>query len=160
MLPLLLALTAPVSAANVGASVALIGVRSSSGERPIHRGLVGWARFDTERAFALEAEFAWGTNQETFLDESLRTHLVRPSLSLSWATGTQRAQVAGSLGVALSVHSGGLDSTVLQVRPGLKTRIGVDMPVGEQWELRWHFGLSSRGFRADAETGLGLGRTL
>ncbi len=160
-LALLLALAAPVQASSdAGASLSVIGVRSSSGHRPLHRGLVAWARFDTERTFDLEAEVAWGTAKETFLDTDIRTHLFRPSFSLSWSTGTRRAQVAGSAGVCLSFYTGGLDTLVVQARPGLRTRIGVDIPVGESWQLRWHFGLASRGLSADAETGLGLGRRL
>lgn len=159
-LALLLALATPAQAADAGASLAVIGVRSSSGHRPLHRGLVAWARFDTERTFEVEAELAWGTAREAFLDAEVRTHLVRPALSLSWSTGTQRAQVAGSVGVCLNLYTGGLDTLVVQARPGLKTRIGVDVPVGESWELRWHFGLASRGLTADVETGLGLGKKL
>ncbi|GEM_PF-4178355 len=157
---LLAALAGPALATDAGASLSLIGVRSSSGHRPLHRGLIGWARFSTDRSFDVEAELAWGTAREDFLDVRIRTHLVRPAVSLSWSTGTRRAQVLGSAGVCLSLYTGGLDTLVVQARPGLKARIGVDVPVGEAWTLRWHFGLASRGLTADAETGLGLGRSL
>lgn len=157
-LALLLALAAPAQAADAGASLALVGVRNSAGHRPLHRGLVAWTRFDIERSFDLEAELLWATAKEEFLDTTLRNHLLRPSLSVSWSTGTQRAKVAAGAGVCLNVYTGGLDTLIVQLRPGLKARIGVDFPVGENWRIRWHFGVASRGLTTDVETGLGLGR--
>jgi hypothetical protein len=159
-LALLVALAGPALATDAGASLAIVGVRSSSGHRPLHRGLSGWLRLETERSFDLEAELVWVTAKEDFLDERLRTHLLRPAVSASWSTGTRRAQVSGSAGICLNLYAGGLDTLVVQLRPGVKARIGVDMPIGESWWLRWHFGLASRGVSADVETGLGLGMSL
>ncbi len=159
-LALWLALVAPAQATDVGAGLTMAGVRSSNGHRPLHRGMAAWGRFPTERIFDLEAELVWVTAKEDFLDERIRTHLFRPSLGLSWSTGTRRAQVSAGVGLCLNLYTGGLDSLVVQLRPGLRARIGVDVPVRGNWQLRWHYGMTTRGFSADVETGLGLGRVL
>ncbi len=157
---LLLALAGTAQADDVGVALSMVGVRSSNGHRPLHRGLTGWYRKEIDRPFDLEAELVWATAREEFIGVDIRTHLVRPAFSVSWSTGTRRAQVSASVGACLSLYAGGVDGLVLQARPGLKSRIGVDVPWRDHWQVRWHFGLASRGLTADVETGLGLGRVL
>jgi len=158
LLLLALAGTPPAQASEAGATLTLVGARASNGHRPIHKGLSAWARFPlAERSFDVEAELTWATQNEEFIGVNMRTHLVRPSAGLTWSTGSRRTLVSAHVGLCLNLYAGGLNTVVAQVRPGLRTRIGVDMPLGERMVVRWHFGFGTRGLSADVDTALGVG---
>ena len=150
---------------SLGLGIAMCGLHSSA-----HYDLVPAARIWGSTAFSEAAPLAVGGTLE--LQGSLwkaETSVYRYGNGLARASGTVDL-VAGTHGTAVRLGVGpavalrtthltgsGLDVADAFLEPGVRARLGLDIPLGGHAVLQWHLGTATRTSGLDYDTGLGFG---
>ncbi|HJN75195.1 MAG TPA: hypothetical protein QGF58_14805 [Myxococcota bacterium] len=138
---------------DLGASLGLVAVRSSTGNHRVDPALGLWARKGFGSGFA-ELELGMATNADLVPGGKLRRNLYRSAVLVGWRGGSRPMHVSLAGGVAGSTIIG---NGVMAFQPGVRLRGDLRVPVGKRSVFVWQSGMTTRGRGADVDVGIGWG---
>lgn len=149
---MLVVLCGLAGATEIGAGPAVAAVRVSDGDHVLQPGGTLWLRQNLPGPAFVLGEVAGSSRAVVSVGGDKRLTWVRPALSVGVRTGTTPLRVGASLGICGTALIG--DRGWL-LRPGVRARVELALPLGDRWVLVAHGGLSQRGRSGDADLGVG-----
>ena len=144
-----------------GAYGGSIAYRTSAGNHRAHIGMGGWfqnCRKTQTIQPCWQAGVSIATNGQNIPGGTMRTTLVRPTVSVGYILGTQPTKIGFSGGMGAQVIAGGVNGDVLLVQPGGYGMISVQKPVKEDWLLWVSNGYFMRAWGVDTDMSIGVGK--
>jgi hypothetical protein len=111
-----------------------------------------WLRQNLPGPAYVLAELGGSTRSSLSVDGDLRLTWLRPALSVGVRTGNTPLRAGASLGLCAT---GLIGERGWLIRPGVRARVELALPLGAHWVLVGHGGVSQRGWSGDVDLGVG-----
>ena len=138
-----------------------VSYRTSAGNHRTHVGAGGWfqrCRDRNEMQSCWQGGVSLSTNGQKIPGGTMRTTVVRPTISMGYFMGSQPTKVGFSAGAGAQVISGGVNGDVVLVQPGGYGMISLQKPLSDDWLLWGSNGYFMRAWGVDVDISVGVGK--